>query len=74
MRRKIWMVLLGIGAIAGFAWGFHSLHRFGPCGYGAGCGEWGGRRAAFEAHVADVCTRSAERTLREHGARPAPPP
>jgi hypothetical protein len=71
------MVLLGIGAVAGFASGFHSLHRFGPYGYGHGYGDWGGQRAAFEAHIADVCTRSAERTLRERGhgdARPAPPP
>lgn len=76
MRRKIWMILLGIGAIAGFASGFHSLHRcMGP--YGPGYGHWGARRGEFEAHVADICTRSAERTLREHGAaapRPAPPP
>lgn len=75
MGRKIWMVLLGLGAVAGFASGFYSLHRFGP--HGHGYGDWGGRRAAFEAHIANVCTRSAERTLREHGqrdARPAPPP
>jgi hypothetical protein len=73
MRRKIWMILLGIGAVAGFASGFRSLHHLGP--YGCGHGDWNSRRAAFEAHVADVCTRSAERTLKEHGpTRPAPPP
>jgi hypothetical protein len=76
MRRKIWMILLGIGTVAGFASGFRSVHHFmGP--HGPEHGEWGSRRAAFEAHIADVCTRSAERTLREHapaGPRPAPPP
>lgn len=58
MRRKVWAVLLGIGAIAGFASGFRSLHHAGyaPCG----CG-WSERHAEFEAHVADVCTQAAER-------------
>lgn len=76
MRRKIWMILLGIGAIAGFAWGFHSLHHFRGA-YGPGSGRWGARHAEFEAHVADICTRAAERTLRERDAlapRPLPPP
>ncbi|MGC4095426.1 MAG: hypothetical protein QM756_47375 [Polyangiaceae bacterium] len=58
MRRKFWAVLLGIGAIAGFASGFRSMHRM---GYGAcGCG-YDERRARFEAHVADVCTQAAQR-------------
>lgn len=63
MRRKFWAVLLGIGAIAGFASGFRSLHHMGcaPCGYG-----WGNRHGNFEAHVADVCTEAAERVHRAH--------
>ena len=66
MRRKFWAVILGIGAIAGFAAGFRSMHHM---GYDAcGCSGFGphGRRAAFEAHVADVCTQAAERSQRAH--------
>jgi hypothetical protein len=56
-RRKFWMVLLGFGAIAGFASGMHSL-RHGECG----CGPQGwDRHGAFERHVADVCVDAAER-------------
>ena len=80
MRRKFWMVLLGLGAVAGFASGFHSLRHYGGA-FGPGCchGPWESRRAAFEAHVADICTRSAERTLSTRGApetrtSPAPQP
>ncbi len=62
MRRKIWMVLLGVGAIAGFASGVHSLRH----GNGCGCGPWRGQRhAAFERHVADVCVQAAERNFHE---------
>ncbi|HET9932182.1 MAG TPA: hypothetical protein VFQ35_15875 [Polyangiaceae bacterium] len=64
MRRKFWAVLLGIGAVAGFASGFRSLHYMGhgPCA----CG-WAGRHANFEAHVADVCTEAVERAQRARG-------
>jgi hypothetical protein len=59
---RFWLLasLLGLGALAGFACGLHSLHgwRHGP---------HGGRRAEFEAHVADVCTRAAEKVMRERG-------
>ena len=74
--RKFWMVLLGLGAVAGFASGFHSLRHHGGA-FGPGCchshGPWESRRASFEAHVADLCTQSAERTLRERGPSHAPP-
>ena len=65
MRRKFWAVLLGIGAVAGFAAGFRSMHRMGydACGCGLGPHD---RRANFEAHVADVCTQAAERSQRAH--------
>jgi hypothetical protein len=54
MRRKALMFVLAIGAVAGFASGI-----FGCRYHGAE------RRQAFEDHVADVCTRAAERT-RDH--------
>jgi len=78
MRRGITIFLLATGAIAGFTIGFSRL-RYGyghGCGYGPGA--WGhdgfGRdRVAFENHVADVCTRSAERTWNERGKAPPTP-
>lgn len=57
MRRKALMVLLGLGAVAGFASGIF------------GCHYRNDRRQAFEEHVAEVCTRAAERTR----GRPTPP-
>jgi hypothetical protein len=51
MRRKALIFVLAIGAIAGFAsslFGCH-YHRL-------------ERRQAFEDHIADVCTRAAERS------------
>jgi len=79
MRRGITIFLLAAGAIAGFTIGFARLHhgygRHG-CGYGPGAwGPGGGRdRVAFENHVADVCTRSAERVLEGRGKASAPAP
>ena len=81
MRRSITIFLLATGAIAGFTIGFGRL-RYGyghGCGHGPGAwghhGAWGGDRVAFENHVADVCTKSAERVMNERGkAPPAPPP
>lgn len=52
MRRKALMWVLGLGAVAGFASAF-------------GCHFHRDRRQAFEDHVAEVCTRAAERS-REH--------
>jgi hypothetical protein len=51
MRRKALIFVLAIGAIAGFAsslFGCH-YHRL-------------ERRQAFEDHIADVCTRAADRS------------
>jgi hypothetical protein len=51
MRRKPLMFALAIGAVAGFASGLFGCHYHGI-----------DRRQAFEDHVADVCTRAAERS------------
>ncbi len=49
------MFVLAVGAIAGFASGLY------------GCHHQVERRRAFEDHIADVCTRAAERS---HGHAP----
>jgi hypothetical protein len=56
MKRKLLMVVLGLGAIAGFGAGFARL-CYG--GYGHH-GRWD-RHAEFERRVADTCTESALR-------------
>lgn len=48
VRRKIAIVLLSIGTLAGFAHGFHTMR-------GRACA----RRDAFERHVAEVCVDAA---------------
>jgi hypothetical protein len=50
MRRKALILVLALGAIAGFASGLYGCHYHGV-----------ERRQAFEDHVADICTRAAER-------------
>jgi len=55
MRRKALIWLLGLGAVAGFASGIF------------GCRYRHERHQAFEDHVAEVCTRAAERS-RQHGS------
>ncbi len=79
MARRILVVLLGLGAIAGFAGGFMQLHHM-RHGYGPGWegGPGWGHRYEFEDHVADVCARAAERVLRDRpdhhdSPRPEPP-
>jgi hypothetical protein len=52
--RKLLIGVLAFGTVAGYASGFAS---FGHCA----TRHHEARRAAFEARVADVCTRSAER-------------
>ncbi len=55
MGRKFLMVLLAVGALAGFASGFARLG--GWCHYGPG-GRFD-RQHEFERHVADTCAESA---------------
>jgi len=67
MRRRLWIVLLSIGTIGGFAAGFARMHHYRHHGHGWG---WHGRdRQHFEDHIADVCVRAAERKLREKPAQ-----
>ena len=66
MGRKLLMVVLGFGAVAGFAAGFARLcHGPGHWGHGGWRSE---RHAAFEQRVADVCTKSAERVYKGQAA------
>lgn len=58
MRRKALMVLLGVGAVAGFASGFARLCH-GPFGHGRF-----DRHAELERRVADACTESARRVYK----------
>ena len=60
MGRRFLMVLLGLGALGGFASGFaHLCHGpFGHYGYGPGGYD---RQGRFERHVADTCTEAARR-------------
>lgn len=65
MRRKLLMVLLGFGAVAGFGAGFARL---------AGHGRFGhDRHREWESRVADACTESALRVYaKKSGAGAAP--
>jgi len=73
MARKFLMVLLGIGAVAGFGAGFARLFHH---GFGHGHHAWGhhgpggksGRHAAFERHIADTCADAALRVYGKQGA------
>jgi hypothetical protein len=65
MRRKLLIALLALGTVGGFGSGIASLSR--------GCRSHHERRAAFERHVADVCTEAAFRARDRHpGERPPP--
>jgi hypothetical protein len=57
MRRKALIFVLAVGAVAGFASGLYGCHYHSL-----------ERRQAFEDHVADVCTRAAERS-RNHASQ-----
>jgi hypothetical protein len=59
MGRKFLMVVLAVGAVAGFASGFGRLCYGGACHFGPG-GRFD-RHAEFERHVADTCTEAALR-------------
>ena len=63
IKRAFLITFFSLGTIGGFASGFAHL--------GAHCASHHQRRAAFEDHVADVCTRAAHRA---GGARPEAPP
>jgi hypothetical protein len=67
MRRKLLMVLLGVGALAGFGAGFARL-CYGPGHFGHGRF---GRHEELERRVADACTESA---LRVYGQKTAAGP
>ena len=70
MRRKLLMVLLGFGAIAGFGAGFARLCHGGYGGWGHhGPGGRFDRHAAFEQHIAETCTEAAKRV---YDRSPAP--
>ena len=56
MKRAFLIFVFGLGTVGGFAHGFASLHGRGACGAGRY-----DRRAAFEDHIAEVCTRAANR-------------
>jgi hypothetical protein len=60
-KRAFLIVLFGLGTVGGFAHGFASLgHCANSCR--------SARRASFEDHVAEVCTRAAERVADERAA------
>ena len=51
MKRRALIFVLAMGTVIGFASGLFGCHYHGIA-----------RREAFEDHVADVCTRAAERS------------
>jgi hypothetical protein len=57
MKRRALMFVLAAGAVAGFASGLFGCHYHGVA-----------RRQAFEDHVADLCTRAAERSRAAPGS------
>jgi len=60
-KRAFLIVFFGLGTVGGFAHGFASLgHCANSCR--------NARRASFEDHVAEVCTRAAERVADEREA------
>lgn len=72
MKRTLLIVLLSLGAVAGFASGFARLYFGYPVWGHHGYGPWGERRAAFERHVATLCTEAAADVLAKKAAPPAP--
>ena len=63
-RRKIKMVLLGLGALGGFASGFASLscHR----------ARWHHRRSHFQERVTQVCTDAVARAQQRSAVKGRP--
>ena len=77
MKRTLLIVLLSLGAVAGFSAGFARLY-FGYPGWGRhggpyGHGPWTERRAAFERHVAALCTEAAADVLAKKAQAPSKP-
>lgn len=66
MKRAFLIFVFSLGTVGGFAHGFASLHGRGACGAGRH-----DRRATFEDHVAEVCTRAANRVNEEDRANGA---
>jgi hypothetical protein len=68
MGRKLLMVLLGVGAVAGFGAGFARLCHAGYGHHGRGFG----RHAELERRIADTCTESALRVYGQKSAGTTP--
>ncbi len=69
VRRKLVLVLLGLGTVCGFALGIHSLRYHHE-------GGWRHRWGAHESHmdrVAEACVRAAERVQQPGGSPPSAP-
>ena len=62
MKRNALIAVLALGAIAGFGSSLFGCHY-----------HHSARREAFEDHIADVCTRAAERS-RQAGTHAQNPP
>lgn len=79
MRRGIGIVLLALGTVAGFGFGFARLGGYCPHGYGCdgpgfyGHGRFGDGRRNIEDRAADACVRAAERVLAERRTTPGTP-
>jgi hypothetical protein len=80
MRRGIGIVLLALGTVLGFGFGFarvngychHGYDGYGPGFYGHG--PFGEGRRNIEDRAADACVRAAERVFAEHHAGGAATP
>lgn len=66
MGRKVLMVVLGLGVVAGFGSGFARL-CYGGWGHHGPGGRFD-RHAEFERHVADTCADAALRVYKEKSA------
>ena len=66
MARKLLMILLGVGAVAGFGSGLARLWH--------GPGRHFDRHAELERRVADACTESALRVYKDRAGKGEPAP
>lgn len=67
MGHKLLIVLLAVGAVAGFAAGFARLSHGGFGHHGRYGGPWA-RHAEFERRIADTCAESAMRVYSQKTA------